>query len=53
MAKEVVLIPPFIVDEICRYGAAELHVISAIFGGIVAQEAIKARNFLLKKINFF
>lgn len=41
MAKEIVLIPPFLVNEICRYGGSELHVISAIFGGIAAQEAIK------------
>ena len=25
----------------CRYGVAELHVITAMMGGVVAQEAIK------------
>lgn len=48
MAKEIVLVPPFFVEEICRYGASELHVISAIFGGIAAQEAIK-----VTKLNIF
>ena len=29
------------VKEVCRYGGAELHVISAIMGGIAAQESLK------------
>jgi amyloid beta precursor protein binding protein 1 len=28
-------------QEICRYGACELHNISSIIGGIAAQEAVK------------
>ena len=27
--------------EVCRYGSAELHVVSAILGGIAAQESLK------------
>lgn len=30
-----------ILEEICRYGASELHSISAFIGGCCAQEAIK------------
>uniref|UniRef100_A0A0B6ZK89 NEDD8-activating enzyme E1 regulatory subunit n=1 Tax=Arion vulgaris TaxID=1028688 RepID=A0A0B6ZK89_9EUPU len=29
------------VQEMCRYGAAELHTMSAFMGGVVAQEVIK------------
>ncbi|KAI1714882.1 thiF family domain-containing protein [Ditylenchus destructor] len=35
------LIPQEAIDEICRYGAAEPHVICAIVGGALAQEVIK------------
>ncbi|KAI1717685.1 NEDD8-activating enzyme E1 regulatory subunit [Ditylenchus destructor] len=35
------LIPQEAIDEICRYGAAEPHVICAIVGGTLAQEIIK------------
>uniref|UniRef100_A0A914YHK8 NEDD8-activating enzyme E1 regulatory subunit n=1 Tax=Panagrolaimus superbus TaxID=310955 RepID=A0A914YHK8_9BILA len=35
------IIPKEAIDEICRYGAAEPHVIASIIGGIVSQEAIK------------
>lgn len=27
--------------EVCRFGASELHCVSAVLGGIAAQEAIK------------
>lgn len=29
------------VHEICRFGGAELHSVSAMIGGLVAQEAVK------------
>lgn len=35
------LIPTDAINEVCRYGAAEPHVVTAIIGGVVAQEAIK------------
>lgn len=38
-AKE--LIPREAIDELCRYGASEPHVLSSIIGGIISQEAIK------------
>uniref|UniRef100_A0A0M3I2N8 NEDD8-activating enzyme E1 regulatory subunit n=1 Tax=Ascaris lumbricoides TaxID=6252 RepID=A0A0M3I2N8_ASCLU len=34
-------IPSDAIDEMCRYGCAELHVIASLIGGIAAQEAIK------------
>ncbi|VDN57167.1 unnamed protein product [Dracunculus medinensis] len=34
-------VPEEVVSEMCRYGNAEIHVIAAFIGGIVAQEAIK------------
>ncbi|VDO47139.1 unnamed protein product [Brugia timori] len=34
-------IPPIAIDEMCRYGASELHVIASLVGGITAQEVIK------------
>ncbi|CAK5033528.1 unnamed protein product [Meloidogyne enterolobii] len=39
--KQEQLFPDQIIVEICRFGASELHVISAIIGGVAAQEAIK------------
>ncbi|VDK46465.1 unnamed protein product [Anisakis simplex] len=30
-----------VIDEMCRYGCAELHVIASLIGGIASQEAIK------------
>ncbi|CAB3402515.1 unnamed protein product [Caenorhabditis bovis] len=35
------LIPQDAIGEICRFGAAELHVISSLIGGVTAQEVIK------------
>ncbi|KAH7717125.1 ThiF family protein, partial [Aphelenchoides avenae] len=35
------LVPQEAVDEITRFGMSEPHVIAAILGGTVAQEAIK------------
>ncbi|KAL2651429.1 hypothetical protein R1flu_019557 [Riccia fluitans] len=34
-------IPEDLVGEMCRFGAAELHCVAAVVGGIAAQEAIK------------
>ncbi|VBB26080.1 unnamed protein product, partial [Acanthocheilonema viteae] len=34
-------IPQIAIDEMCRYGASELHVIASFIGGITAQEVIK------------
>uniref|UniRef100_A0A8R1Y0Y6 NEDD8-activating enzyme E1 regulatory subunit n=1 Tax=Onchocerca volvulus TaxID=6282 RepID=A0A8R1Y0Y6_ONCVO len=34
-------IPQIAIDEMCRYGASELHVIASLIGGIAAQEVIK------------
>uniref|UniRef100_A0A915M875 THIF-type NAD/FAD binding fold domain-containing protein n=1 Tax=Meloidogyne javanica TaxID=6303 RepID=A0A915M875_MELJA len=39
--KQEQLFPDQIIVEICRLGVSELHVISAIIGGVAAQEAIK------------
>uniref|UniRef100_A0A0V0G5L6 NEDD8-activating enzyme E1 regulatory subunit n=1 Tax=Triatoma dimidiata TaxID=72491 RepID=A0A0V0G5L6_TRIDM len=39
------------VHEICRYGGAELHSVSAFIGGCVAQEAIKLVTGQYKPIN--
>lgn len=30
-----------LINEMCRYGAAELHVVAAFVGGIASQEVIK------------
>ncbi|MFH4977271.1 hypothetical protein AB6A40_003980 [Gnathostoma spinigerum] len=35
------MIPDGAIDEMCRYGASEPHVIASLIGGITAQEAIK------------
>uniref|UniRef100_A0A158R4J3 NEDD8-activating enzyme E1 regulatory subunit n=1 Tax=Syphacia muris TaxID=451379 RepID=A0A158R4J3_9BILA len=41
-ANELLMkIPKEAVDEICRYGNSELHVISSLIGGVAAQEVIK------------
>lgn len=34
-------IPQSAIDEMCRYGAGEVHVVAALIGGIAAQEVIK------------
>ncbi len=34
-------VPDDLVAEMCRFGAAELHCVAAVVGGIAAQEAIK------------
>lgn len=35
-------VPQSAVEEMCRYGASELHVIAALIGGIAAQEVCLA-----------
>jgi amyloid beta precursor protein binding protein 1 len=35
------LVPDSAIEEICRYGNAELNPVAAILGGVVAQEVIK------------
>ena len=30
-----------LINEMCRYGAAELHAVAALIGGIASQEEIK------------
>lgn len=32
-----------LINEMCRYGAAELHAVAAFIGGIASQEVIKVR----------
>lgn len=34
-------LPDDLVSEMCRFGAAELHCVAAVVGGIASQEAIK------------
>lgn len=34
-------IPQIAINEMCRYGASELHVLASLIGGITAQEVIK------------
>jgi amyloid beta precursor protein binding protein 1 len=34
-------VPDDLVSEVCRFGAAELHCVAAVMGGIASQEAIK------------
>lgn len=40
-----------LIYEICRFGAAELHVVAAFIGGIASQEVIKV--YTLVNYNFF
>ncbi|KAF7632958.1 NEDD8-activating enzyme E1 regulatory subunit [Meloidogyne graminicola] len=39
--KQNLLFPDAILTEICRFGNSELHIVSAIIGGVASQEAIK------------
>lgn len=39
------------VHEVCRYGGAELHSVSAVLGGCVAHEAIKLITHQYRPIN--
>ena len=42
------VLPDDLINEMCRFGASELHVVAAFLGGIASQEAIKVRtSFLL------
>ena len=40
-----------LIYEICRFGAAELHVVAAFIGGIASQEVIKVYTFV--NLQFF
>lgn len=45
-----------LINEMCRYGGAELHTAAAFIGGIAAQEVIKVRlshTFSLFYLLFF
>lgn len=33
-----------LINEMCRFGAAELHAVAAFIGGIASQEVIKVRT---------
>lgn len=33
-----------LINEMCRFGAAELHAVAALVGGIASQEVIKVCN---------
>ena len=37
-----------LINEMCRFGAAELHAVAAFIGGIPAQEVIKVLYSLLQ-----
>lgn len=37
------VLPEELCSEMCRFGAAELHVVAAFIGGIASQEVIKVR----------
>lgn len=41
IARQNEFVPAHIMEEICRFGGTEPHVIAAILGGCVAQEVIK------------
>lgn len=36
-----------LINEMCRYGAAELHAVAAFVGGIASQEVIKVCKSVL------
>ena len=37
-----------LINEMCRFGAAELHAVATFIGGIAAQEVIKVLYSLLR-----
>jgi amyloid beta precursor protein binding protein 1 len=41
-------------NEMCRFGAAEIHVVAALIGGITSQEVIKliTKQFVPKRGTF-
>ncbi len=41
LGVDVSSVPDTLVQEVCRFGAAELHNIAAFMGGVASQEAIK------------
>lgn len=42
-----------LINEICRFGGAELHAVAAFIGGIASQEVIKVCYFGVDFILFF
>jgi len=36
-----------LINEMCRYGASELHAVAAFIGGIASQEVIKVSDSIL------
>ena len=36
-----------LINEMCRYGAAELHAVAAYVGGVASQEIIKVKMLIL------
>lgn len=42
-----------LINEMCRFGAAELHAVAAFIGGIASQEVIKVCVILALPLLFF
>ena len=42
-----------LINEMCRFGAAELHAVAAFVGGIASQEVIKVRVIIAFCLLFF
>lgn len=40
-----------LINEICRFGASELHAVSAFIGGIASQEVIKVLSLGLSNLD--
>lgn len=38
------IIPEDLINEMCRFGGAELHAVAALIGGIASEEVIKVRK---------
>lgn len=47
MGSSDFVLPDELCNEMCRFGAAELHVVAAFVGGIASQEIIKVRFMFL------
>ena len=43
------VLPDDLINEMCRFGASELHVVAAFVGGIASQEVIKVRLISLPR----
>jgi amyloid beta precursor protein binding protein 1 len=40
-----------LINEICRFGASELHAVAAFIGGIASQEVIKVLSLALSNLD--